>query len=306
VLAGLPANAGSYTVEASYAGDANHSPSAASAAIVIQKATADVAVSGYAGTYDGQPHRLTGRARGVNGEDLSGLLDLGDGRTDAGSYTTSWAFLGTDNYDPTAGTAVIRIDRAAPTVRIVGGAFVYNEAGHPATGSVAGAGNVSLGTPTFTYKDDEGSSVAVPVEPGYYTATATFAGNANYLPATATATITVAFEARTLTDLSKAFAAGRTIPIKLQLTDAAGHNLSSSDVDVAALKLERVNADGTRSVVSLQDAGGANPGNLFRYDAGLQGYIFNLSTKGLSAGQYAFSWMAEDDPTVHELSFRLA
>jgi hypothetical protein len=45
-----------------------------------------------------------------------------------------------------------------------------------------------------------------------------------------------------------------------------------------AVRLERVNADGSRAQVALQDAGGANPGSLFRYDAALGGYIFNLST----------------------------
>ena len=46
--------------------------------------------------------------------------------------------------------------------------------------------------------------------------------------------------------------------------------------------LTRVNADGTRTLVTLQDAGNSNPGNLFRYDDGLRGYIFNLNTKDFS------------------------
>ena len=74
---------------------------------------------------------------------------------------------------------------------------------------------------------------------------------------------------------------------------------------MTAVRLERVNADGTRTPVSLQDAGNANPDNLFRYDADLGGYIFNLSTKGLGAGDYDFFWMAEGDPTEHRLRFYL-
>jgi hypothetical protein len=58
--------------------------------------------------------------------------------------------------------------------------------------------------------------------------------------------------------------------------------------------------------VSIQDAGNSNPNNLFRCDASLGGYIFNLSTKGLVAGAYNFYWMAEGDPCDHELSFRLS
>jgi len=147
---------------------------------------------------------------------------------------------------------------------------------------------------------------SAPVDPGYYTVTASFAGDANYTPASASATLMIAYEVRSLTDLSRAFNSGRTIPIKLRLTDAAGNNLSSSSIDLTAIRLERVNADGTTTQVSLQDAGGSNPGNLFRYDAALGGYIFNLSTKGLGAGTYAFFWTAEGDPTQHELSFKLS
>src|SRR5207248_175919 len=125
-------------------------------------------------------------------------------------------------------------------------------------------------------------------------------------PASAAATITIVYAARTLTDLSSAFSAGGTIPILIQLLDAAGNNLSSSAIDLTAVRLERVNADGSRTPVALQSAGNANPGNLFRYDADLKGYVFNLSTKGLGAGTYNFYWMAEGDPTEHVLQFRLA
>jgi hypothetical protein len=173
-----------------------------------------------------------------------------------------------------------------------------------------GVNGEDLGTPTFTYSytDDDGNvvtSTSPPVDPGYYTVTASFAGSANYLPASATATIMIAYDARTLTDLSRAFNAGRTIPIKIQLLDSSGNNLSSSGIDLTAVRLERVNADGSVTQVTLQDAGNANPGNLFRYDASLDGYIFNLSTRGLGAGTYHFYWIADGDPTEHELSFRL-
>jgi hypothetical protein len=99
--------------------------------------------------------------------------------------------------------------------------------------------------------------------------------------------------------------AGRTIPIKLQLLDAAANSISSSDIDLTAIRLERLNADGTRTQVALQDSGKANPGNLFRYDAGLDGHIFNLSTKGVGADTYDFFWSADGDPLEHTLRFKL-
>jgi hypothetical protein len=78
-----------------------------------------------------------------------------------------------------------------------------------------------------------------------------------------------------------------------------------ADVGLVALNRYLVNADGSRTQVSLQDAGGSNTNVQFRYDSGIGGYIFNLSTKGLGAGTYVFDWMAGDDPTTHELGFKL-
>lgn len=197
--------------------------------------------------------------------------------------------------------------RSTPTVTVAGGSFVYDGQQHPATGSVSGVNGEDLGPPSFTYSytDDDGNvvtSTSPPVDPGYYTVTASFPGSDAYLPASATATIMIAYEARTLTDLTKAFHAGRTIPIKIQLTDANGNNISDPSITLTALRLENV---ATGQVWTPQDSGSANPDNVFRYDATLGGYIFNLSTKGLSAGTYVFSWMAGDDPTTHELGFSL-
>jgi hypothetical protein len=221
-------------------------------------------------------------------------------------YSGDGAFLASTGSLPGGQT----IMAATPTLSVTGGSFAYDEQPHAATGTVGGVGGIDLGIPTFTYSytDDNGSGVTTttpPTSAGYYTVTASFPGNDNYLPATATATITIYYDVRTLTDLSHVFNAGRTIPIKLQLTDAAGNSLSSADISVLAIGLYQVNADQSRTQVSLQDAGGSNPNDLFRYDSSIGGYIFNLSTKGLGAGTYVFDWMAGDDPTTHELGFKL-
>jgi hypothetical protein len=230
-------------------------------------------------------------------------------RTGEGFVTATATNLATGDTSEFSQAIAVPI-KATPTVTVSGGSFIYDGNPHSATGSVTGVNGENLGTPTFNYSytDDNGHVVTLagpPVDPGYYTVTASFAGNANYDPATATATITIAFEVHTLTDLSKAFHPGRTIPIKIQLLDASGNDISSSGIDLTALRLERQNADGSVTVVSLQDAGNSNPDNLFRYDAALGGYIFNLSTKDLGAGTYDFYWMADGDPTEHKLVFWL-
>jgi hypothetical protein len=93
----------------------------------------------------------------------------------------------------------LTILKAAPTVTVIGGTFVYDGEEHHATGSVTGVIGEVLGTPTFTYSyiDDDGETVVLPgapVEPGIYTVVASFAGNTNYEEASASATIRIVFE----------------------------------------------------------------------------------------------------------------
>ncbi len=203
-------------------------------------------------------------------------------------------------------SGLVHYTRIATRVNVAGGSFLFDGQPHPATGSVVGEDGAGLGSPTFTYSYTDGAGQLVttsnpPVEAGSYTVTATFTGDYSYAPASATATIVIAYDSQTLTNLNEPFHAGRVIPIKLQLLDANGNNISSPDIDLTAIRLVR--SDGTE--VALEDAGNSNPGDLFRYDAALGGYIFNLSTKDLAADSYTFYWAAEDDPTEHWLSFSL-
>lgn len=119
------------------------------------------------------------------------------------------------------------------------------------------------------------------------------------------ATLTVTYNTCPLYDQAKAVKSGATIPIKLQLCDANGSNLSLPSVLVTATAITRVsdNAPGL-----LEDAGDANPDNNFRYDSTLGatgGYIFNLSTRGLSTGTYRLSFAAGSDPTTHSVEFQV-
>jgi sugar lactone lactonase YvrE len=108
-----------------------------------------------------------------------------------------------------------------------------------------------------------------------------------------------------LYDPTKAVKSGATIPIKLQLCDANGGNLSSSSIVVHATTLTMVS---TSISGQVQDAGNANPDNDFRYDAtlgGTGGYIFNLSTKGLTTGTYQLNFQAGSDPVPHAAPFQV-
>jgi hypothetical protein len=118
------------------------------------------------------------------------------------------------------------------------------------------------------------------------------------------AQVQVTYGILALFDQTKAAKSGSTIPIKLQLVDANGNNLSASNktVNVVAVKLNSVAVAGTD-----YDSGNANPDNNFRFDPTLGGYIFNLSTKNLNlgTGDYTLYFTVSGDPVVHTVNFKV-
>ena len=113
---------------------------------------------------------------------------------------------------------------------------------------------------------------------------------------------TASYDTRFLFDQQRAFRAGSTAPIRLQVIDPSGANVSSPVLPVRRLRLTRVS---TAAGSGAQDAGRANPDGEFRYDPALGSYIFNLKTTGLASGEYAMSFRIAGDTRVHELTFRV-
>jgi hypothetical protein len=107
-----------------------------------------------------------------------------------------------------------------------------------------------------------------------------------------------------LYDQTQVHKTGSTIPIKLELCDPAGSNLSSSSIVVHATSLHFLS--GSVPDVTPIDSGAANPDNDFRFDSALAaggGYVYNLSTTGLAAGQWALDFTVSGDPTLHSVQF---
>ena len=106
----------------------------------------------------------------------------------------------------------------------------------------------------------------------------------------ADASYTVGYQVYALYDQDKAHKLGSTVPIKLQLRDASGANVSAASIVVSATGLTK--QDNTPA--AAEDSGSANsPDDNFRYDATLGGdggYIYNLSTKDLSTGTWVLSF----------------
>jgi lysophospholipase L1-like esterase len=95
-------------------------------------------------------------------------------------------------------------------------------------------------------------------------------------------------------DGSSLFRLGSTVPVKFRLADAGGVLQTSA---VARLEVAKVSDDVEGSVLEATSTSNATTGNLFRYDADSDTYIFNLSTKGLSAGTWSVRVVLDDGTT---------
>ena len=93
----------------------------------------------------------------------------------------------------------------------------------------------------------------------------------------------------------KSYKKGSTIPVKIQIRDFMG-NVSSPAITVQAAGLTQTSTSANADVL---DSGSANPDSDFRFDSGLQGYIFNLSTRDLSTGTWKLSFTVngQSDPS---------
>jgi len=132
--------------------------------------------------------------------------------------------------------------------------------------------------------------------------TAAYSGDGNFNRSAGVMTQNVQYSICVQYDQSRSVQSGATFPIKLELCDLAGNNLSASSIVVHATAV--VAASG--SAGPPQDSGNANPNGDFRFSGGSRqnaGYIFNLRTNGLQTGTYALQFMISGDPVPHSVPF---
>lgn len=106
-----------------------------------------------------------------------------------------------------------------------------------------------------------------------------------------------------LFDQTRSYKLGSVVPIKLQVLNAQGRNISSSSLVVHATGA--LQKDNTAASLTVESPGAANPDNDFRYDATLSGYLYNLSTKNLSVGTWELQFKVGSDPTIYRIAFDL-
>lgn len=131
-------------------------------------------------------------------------------------------------------TSMVQISVTAvpdsPVLTVTGGTFPYDEQPHGATVSLTGVFGEFVGPFTYTYSGGGNTPVAI----GTYTVVARFGGNAEYLPAEATGTITIvrALTSLALTTTPNPSSALQLITLTANVTSGAGLAILAGQVDL--------------------------------------------------------------------------
>ncbi len=102
--------------------------------------------------------------------------------------------------------------------------------------------------------------------------------------------------------LDKPHSLGSTVPVKFGLSFADGASASGATARLTLKKLTDNQPVG--DPIAAESTSGADTGNLFRYDPTGKHYIFNLSTRGLSKGNWEIA-VSLDDGTRHTVRVAL-
>ncbi|HYX52328.1 MAG TPA: MBG domain-containing protein, partial [Candidatus Limnocylindrales bacterium] len=310
-LAALPLNANSYVVSASFtSSDNNYDNATGAGSVVITQAPSATTVSGvFSFTYDGNPHPATVSVTGAGGLNLapSPLYSCGHVPTavaDSGCIA-SYNYPGDINHAASSDAKTYTIGKATPVLTINPVATLT--IGNPVTisGTLKLGALIPTGSVTITLNGASQTAAvgaggtfstifpAGTVDVGSFGVSGIYPGDTNFFGASNSGLVTFAVQYGVcyLYDQTKAVQHNATVPIKLQLCDSAGHNLSSSAVTVTATSVALL----TGATGTLEDSGNANPDDNFRYDPTLQGYIFNLSTKSLNSGTWRLYFRTSKD-----------
>lgn len=324
---------GTHAIAAAYSGDTAFAASTSAALTqTVSKAATTTAVSSSANPSTvGQAVRFTATVS-VNPPGAgtpAGTVTFSDGGTQlgtaalnssgtaafttsalaAGDHTITATYGGDANFAGSSGSLAQTVSKIATTTTlassaspsIIGGQVSYTATVSPVPdgGTVAftDGGTVIAGCGAVTVDTGTGTAICkvTYTAVGSHVITAAYSGDAAYAASTSAAlTQQVAYQVQLLYDTTQAHNSGATVPVKLQLADAAGTNLSASGITVTVTGLAPSPAPGTApagtfTFLTLPDQG--------------PGYQLNVKTTGYPAGTYTLSFTVSGDPTVHTATF---
>lgn len=243
------------------------------------------------------------------GDDRSGLLHGADAQfslttTVADGTETAQASTGQRPICDRAGNCTTagpvtghRIDRKAPRIQLGvpanGAAYLLGAALHVSYACVDGGSGISSCTGTLA------NGSALPTSSAGNHAFTVAASDAVANSSQVEHSYAVTYRICPLYDQDRTLGrAGSVVPIRVSLCDATGANVSSPSITLTATSV-----DGTSPPPDT--VGQSNPDQQFRYDASLDGYVYNLTTRGLTSGVHTLTFEAEGDPIPHSVSFVL-
>ena len=147
--------------------------------------------------YDGERHDAVAQLLGPDGGVIGTATITYDNNAtpvNAGQYPFTASFNGSNNLNAVTKTGVLTIRGLTPAMELPAVTLDYDGQPHPVSVLVwptTGLDNDDvqpLGQAVITYGTSDGSA---PVDPGYYTVTASFAGQGNYAARTITSSITI-------------------------------------------------------------------------------------------------------------------
>jgi hypothetical protein len=192
--AAAPANAGDYTARAAYGGDANHSGSNDSKDYSILKASSVTQASASDIIYDGNAHGGSASVTGVGGLNQPLTVTYSGRNTtvfgpattppaNAGDYIASASYPGDDNHSGSNDSKDYSILKASSVTQASVSNAGYDGSPHGGSASVTGAGGLNQSL-TVTYSGRNttvyGPAATPPANAGDYTASASYAGDANH------------------------------------------------------------------------------------------------------------------------------
>jgi Pectinesterase/MBG domain/Immunoglobulin domain len=193
----------------------------------------------------------------------------------------------------------INIDKTAPAINVAqpveGGFFVLNQpaqAAYNCSDNLSGSDCVG---PVANQSPLDTASVGAKT---FNVISTDQAGNV----ATKAVNYTVGYNLNLLYDANKVNKSGSTIPVKVQLFDGAGTNLSSPNTSLRAVGVSLIT---TETYGPVSDPGNSNPDNNFSFDPELGGYKFNLKTTGFAPGTYRLYFTVGADPYVYTTQFQV-
>ena len=330
---------GMHTITTSYAGDSNFNTSTSSLSQIVNKLAPTVTLSSSANpSVFGQSVAVTATLSAVapGAGTLTGAVTFSDGATTLGSvnlangqasftlpalaigsHPITASYAGDGNFNSSSSTLAQTVNKAPTATTLSSSAnpsTISQSVTFTATVSVVAPGT---GTPTgsVTFNDGTNALSTVPLSSSgtatftnstlalnSHSITAVYSGDASFNGSTGSMIQNVQYAICAQYDQTRSVQGGATFPIKVQVCDANGNNLSSPSIVLHSTAI--VAASGVAGPV--QDSGNANPDNDFRNVGGAgqnAGYIFNLGTNGLATGTYTLQFTVTGDPTLHTVFF---